>query len=155
VPQARPTAVREDGTVDLEDAGGRRAGDLPGAKFDAVAVLVGGGPSLDFLPRALRERLPSAPLRPGTGPDGAPGGRPVHARVDAATGLVLAEDGDGGALQDDPPLYALGPLRGHSFVEFVVGDAAAVAQDLRRRNDGTEAGGRREDAMPPHGRCIQ
>lgn len=129
----RLTAVNEDGTVDLEMAAGGDAGDLRCAKFDVVAILVGGTPSLGFLAPSLRRRLPPASLPPGTKLDGTIGTHPVHVRVDTATGLVLAEDAGGEVLQDAPPLYALGPLRGDNFVRFVVGDAAAVANDLLRR----------------------
>jgi len=128
---AQLTAVHADRTVDLVDASSVRRLKDHGV-FDAVAILIGGAPALDFLPASILKRLPSEPLAPGTKLDGTPGTHPKFLHVDTVTGLVT--DSNGEILHNDPPLYALGPLRGDNFVRFVVGDAAAVANDLRRRS---------------------
>jgi thioredoxin reductase len=93
--RTRLAEIQPDGTCVLQTPEGtvRRA-------FREVAVLIGTGPDLSFLPAASRgdgERIPVDPftLRAGT-----------------------------------PGLYAIGPLAGDNFVRFIPGHAYGVARDL-------------------------
>jgi len=88
----------------------------------------------------MNARLPLEALLPGTKLDGTPSSHPRHLPVDSTSGLVV-DAMTSAPLQVDPPLYALGPLRGDNFVRFVVGDAVAVVSDLASRLQSPDSSG--------------
>eukprot|EP00434_Breviolum_minutum_P012153 symbB.v1.2.010716.t1/scaffold703.1/size171257/2 len=96
-------------------------------EVSVVALLLGAGPSLHFLPPSLRRAQRPEPFVPLTRTDGQPSSHPYFLEVNPDT-LQLADARTGQVLHKD--VFALGPLRGDNFIRFLIGDAFVVRQQL-------------------------
>jgi hypothetical protein len=121
-------AVRPDGRCLLGLAGGDGDG-VREVRADAVAVLIGSGPDLRFLPPEVLSALEAA----GPPPDeheGVKATHPVHVEVDPWSAEAKAW----------PTLHCLGPLRGDNFARFAIHDGYGVSEAIRARSKAAERG---------------
>lgn len=91
-------------------------------RVDAVAVLVGMEPDLQFLPDEVLAAL-KLEQKPPDVHDGVTSTHPVFVEVDPFSCEAAAW----------PGLYALGPLRGDNFMRFAIHDAHGAAAAIAAR----------------------
>lgn len=117
--EAQLQEILEDGTCIIKTNEGQERVE----EVSVVALLLGAGPSLHFLPSSLRKAQRPEPYLPRTRADGQPSSHPYFLEVIPET-LQLADAKTGQVLRQN--VFALGPLRGDNFIRFLTGDAFVV-----------------------------